>query len=228
MKLKNHPPAKGINQIDRHGTGNSKTTATKKELIRLNNIPITQSDFEEILDKMPEEYRIVLQGTEIYYSGNLDAKRWGSAKANNGTCKMNHVRINRHSILVVLHEIAHIITHNKAWEDGKVTPPQPHGRTFGATLDALIKTWQNIETKAEMDQILAEAATKNESTPMQIAKGMIEAAIYTKKQIKTEMMNYGAKKSYANTFMYRVLKEGDKNFFKQEVIETENGIIMFF
>lgn len=109
------------------GTGNSKVYTNSDILIELNNIPITK-------EKIDIFFKILkINDISVKMSNRKTVRRWGTANF-----QTRQITLYRHSVMVFIHELAHIFTRasmkNGRWDY--------HGYEFGRTVDYFIIIWQ--------------------------------------------------------------------------------------
>ncbi len=119
------------------GTGNSSSKINKTKMIEYNNIKIDRKRVNSILNKIEKEFGISNVNVEL---SNRDTKRrWGTAFLN-----QNKIIIYRHSLHVLLHELAHIITYNRYKSVYHIGIVKPHGKQYGTALRQVYAMYDNM------------------------------------------------------------------------------------
>jgi len=115
--------------MNQHGTGNSKVDLPQSVMTEMNNTPVTRKEVFWFLMAVEEKIGIKIDAN---LSERKTKKTWGSANI-----QKKKVNIYRHSVWVLLHELAHIISPPYK-KKGKWVK---HGPEFGQTLVDLYYLW---------------------------------------------------------------------------------------
>ena len=117
LKYENHP-----------GTGVARLNIDKKYLIKLNNITISNDTALDFL----KTYNIICS---VNFSNRKTKQRWGTA-----FYKQDRIILYRHSVMIFLHEVAHITAYNHYDHMG-------HGKPFLRELKILIENYKKYVDK---------------------------------------------------------------------------------
>jgi hypothetical protein len=131
------------------GTGNKSCKGvTDKEKLRLTNVLIDRAGVDEFLQVL---YDSGERKIDVDLSERRTTRRWGTAYI-----LERRVKIFRHTVWILLHELAHILDTKISFATGSIiTPAKPHGPDFGRHLTCLYQIWmencdkgvENLPTK---------------------------------------------------------------------------------
>lgn len=130
------------------GTGNSQSTVDKREMLRLQNVEITQDEINSFLNYL---YDLGEENIEVKLSNRKTKYRWGTAWG-----FKRRVILYRHSVWCFLHEIAHVLNYSQNKKK------KSHGKEFGSWLDLMYEIWtEEFEFEAEIWDIAATKERRN-------------------------------------------------------------------
>ena len=121
------------------GTGNSKVKVIYAYALRLNNTIIEKEPMLEFIRQYENAYQ--LKGATVELSNRVCKRRLGTAWP-----RKRRVKIYRHSVWVVLHELAHIYANSQV--DNRL---KPHGQEFADEFMRLINFWRKFKKREELD-----------------------------------------------------------------------------
>jgi len=145
---------KAMDEKDADGTGHNQVSIPKSKLIELNNTVIDKTTLIKTLEEADREG--AMNDVMIEFPKRETKRRWGTARFDKITGRATKVMIYRPSVMVVLHELAHVLQMNS--NDPIVKNSKPHGVQFARKLENLIKTYEAI---ANPENEMAKAATNN-------------------------------------------------------------------
>ena len=112
-----------MDRTDHPGTGNSYVQVPWREMLRLQNEPITAEQIRLFLQWQQLPIRVELHN-------NPKIRQWGTAWHNRKL-----VRLYRHSVWTFLHEIAHVVAGHHG-----------HSEDFPVALRGLYLKWKELES----------------------------------------------------------------------------------
>ena len=121
------------------GTGNSKVKVIESYAQRLNNTIIEKKPMLEFMRQYQNAYQ--LKGATVELSNRKCSRRLGTAWP-----RQRRVKIYRHSVWVVLHELAHIYANTQV--DKRL---KPHGQEFADEFMRLINFWRKFQKREELN-----------------------------------------------------------------------------
>lgn len=145
---------KAMDKKDTDGTGHNQVSIPKSKLIELNNTVIDKTTLIKTLKEADREG--AMNDVMIEFPIRETKRRWGTTRFDRATKIATKAIIYRPSVMVVLHELAHVLQMNS--NDPIVKNSKPHGAQFARKLENLIKTYEAI---ANPENEMAKAATNN-------------------------------------------------------------------
>jgi hypothetical protein len=112
-----------LEKTNQCGTGEHLCKTSSATRLKLNNTEISHEEAEELKFKLQKHF-LFTPHIRLEFSDRHYPRRWGSAWV-----ASRRIKIYRHSVEVVLHELAHVLVGD---------PREHHGKRFAATLDKCI------------------------------------------------------------------------------------------
>jgi hypothetical protein len=116
------------------GEGYCKTSSAVR--VDLNNVEVSPTEARALVLKLQKHFSDC-EPIRLEFSNRRPRRTWGSAWIGS-----RRIKLYRHSVGVLLHEVAHLLTHSF---------DEHHGRRFATLLDECIKVYQGYQPQVAED-----------------------------------------------------------------------------